>query len=73
MFDTLVLWVITFPNNGGAPHVLLALLLGAGDCSGESGGLDVTLESVGVGDWEICWLTCGSNEVSVFKNTLSDA
>ena len=55
MFDTLVLWVITFPKHtGGAPHVLLALLLGAGDCSGDSGGLDVTVESVGVGDWEIC-------------------
>ena len=29
MLDTLVLWVITFPKHtGGAPHVLLALLLG---------------------------------------------
>ena len=53
--------------------MLLALLLGADDCSGDSGGLDVTVESVGVGDWELCWLTCGTNEVSVSKNTLSDA
>ena len=30
--------------------MLLALLLGAGDCSGHSGGLDVTVESVGVGE-----------------------
>ena len=45
--DTIVLWVITFPNcTGGAPHVLLALLLGAGD----SGGLDTTVESIGMGD-----------------------
>ena len=32
ILDTLVLWVITFPKHtGGAPCVLLALLLGAGD------------------------------------------
>ena len=50
IFDTLVLWVITFPKcTGGAPCVLLALLLGAGDCTGDSRGLDVTGESVGVG------------------------
>ena len=49
--DTIVLWVITFPKHtGGAPHVLLALLLGAGDCTGDSGGLDTTVESMGVGD-----------------------
>ena len=30
--DTMVLCVMTFPKcTGGAPHVLLALLLGAGD------------------------------------------
>ena len=51
IFDTLVLWVITFPKHtGGAPHVLLALLLGAGDCTGDSGGLDATVQSEGVGD-----------------------
>ena len=45
--DTIVLWVTTFPNcTGGAPHVLLALLLGACD----SGGLDSTVESIGMGD-----------------------
>ena len=45
--DTIVLWVITFPNcTGGAPCVLLALLLGAGD----SGGLDTIDESIGMGD-----------------------
>ena len=45
--DTIVLWVITFPNHTwGAPCVLLALLLGAGD----SGGLDTTVESIGMGD-----------------------
>ena len=44
--DTIVLWIITFPNcTGGAPHVLLALLLGAGD----SGGLDTTVECIGMG------------------------
>ena len=51
IFGTLVLWVITSPKHtGGAPHVLLALLLGAGDCSGDSGGLDVVVESVSVGE-----------------------
>ena len=30
--------------------MLLALLLGAGDCTGDSGGLDAVGESVGVGD-----------------------
>ena len=45
--DTIVLWVITFPNcTGGTPHVLLALLLGADD----SGGLDTIVESIGMGD-----------------------
>ena len=45
--DTIVLWVITFPNcTGGAPCVLLALLLSAVD----SGGLDTTVESIGKGD-----------------------
>ena len=59
--DTRELWVITFPKcTWGAPHVLLALLLGAGD----SGGLDNMGESV------TCWLGC-SIEASV--NTLSDA
>ena len=49
--DTIVLWVITFSKHtGGAPHVLLALLLGAGDCTGDSEGLDATVEPVGVGD-----------------------
>ena len=58
IFDTLVLWVITFPKHtGGAPCMLLALQHGAGECSGDSGGLDVTVESVVVGDWELCWLT----------------
>ena len=38
--DTIVLWVITFLNcTGGPPHVLLALLLGAGDF----GRLDTTV------------------------------
>ena len=50
IFDTLVLWVITFPKcTGGAPCALLALLLGAGECSGDSAGLDVIIESVVVG------------------------
>ena len=50
-----------FPKvHWGAPHVLLALLLGAGD----SGGLDSMGESL------TCWLEC-SVEVSV--KTLSDA
>ena len=43
MLDTLVLWVMTFPKcTGGAPHVLLALLLGG---AGDSIGLDVTVVS----------------------------
>ena len=61
ILDTIELCVITFPKcTGGAPCVLLALLLGAGD----SGGLDNMGESV------TCWLEC-SVEASV--NTLSDA
>ena len=51
IFDTLVLWMITFPKcTGGAPHMLLALLLGAGDCAGDSRGLDAAVKSAGVGD-----------------------
>ena len=48
MFVTLVQWVMTFPKcTGGAPLVLLALLLGAGDCSGgDSIGLDALDVSV---------------------------
>ena len=35
MLETLVLWVITLPKRtGGAPLVLLVLLLGTGDCVG---------------------------------------
>ena len=71
MLDTLVLWDITFPKHtGGALHVHLALLLGTGDGSGDSIGLDVTVESGGVGDLGECWLTCGFIEVS--RNTLLD-
>ena len=45
--DTIVLWVITFPAcTEGAPYVHLVLLLGVGD----SGGLDTTVESIGMGD-----------------------
>ena len=63
MLDTLVLWVITFPKcTGDAPCVLLALLLGADDWPGDSVGLDVTVESGGIGDLGECWLTCGSIE-----------
>ena len=52
MFVTLVQWVITFQKHtGGAPLVLLALLLGAGVCSGvESIGLDALEVSVCIGD-----------------------
>ena len=59
----------------GAPHVYLALLLGSGNCTGDSEGLDATVEYMPVGDGVVCWLglACGSNEVSVSKNTLSDA
>ena len=67
IFDTIELCVMTFPKcTGGAPHVLLALLLGASD----SGGLDKTVESLGMGESIICWLECCSVEASV--NTLSD-
>ena len=70
--DTIVLCVVTFPKcTGGAPHVLLALLLGAVD----SGGLDKTVESLGIGDSLICWLGLEwcSIEASVSVNTPSDA
>ena len=70
--DTMELCVMTFPNcTGGAPCVLLALLLGAGD----SGGLYKTVESLGMGESGICWLglKCGYIEVSGSVNTLSDA
>ena len=61
ILDTIELCVITYPNcTEGTPHVLLALLLEAGD----SGGLDNMGESL------TCWLKC-SVEASV--NTLSDA
>ena len=66
--DTMELCVITFPTcTGGAPHVLLVLLLGASD----SAGLDKMVESLGMGESVICWLECCSVEASV--NTLSDA
>ena len=66
--DTIALCVMTFLKcTGGAPHVLLALLLGAGD----SGGLDKTVKSLGMHESVICWLECCSVEASV--NTLSDA
>ena len=42
MLETLVLWVITLPKHtGGAPVVLLVLLLGTGDC----GGVPLTLDA----------------------------
>ena len=66
--DTVELCVMTFPKHtGGIPHVLLALLLGAGDY----GGLDKMVESLGMGESVLCWLDCCSVETSV--NTLSDA
>ena len=51
-FVTLVQWVITLPKcTRGAPLVLLALLLGAGDCSGGvSRELDALDVSVDIGD-----------------------
>ena len=43
MLEILVPWVITFPKHtGGAPFVLLALLLGTGDCGGVPLGLDAS-------------------------------
>ena len=45
MLKTLVLWVITLPKcTGGAPLVLLVLLLGTGDY----GGVPLTLDASGV-------------------------
>ena len=42
MLETLVLWVITLTKcTGGAPLVLLVLLLGTGDC----GGVPLTLDA----------------------------
>ena len=50
---------MTFPKHtGGAPHVLLVLLLGAGD----SRELDKMVESLGMGESVICWLECCSSE-----------
>ena len=44
MLVTLVQWVMTLPKcTGGAPLVLLALLLGAGDCSG---GVSIGLDAL---------------------------
>ena len=61
--DTIELCVMTFPKcTGGAPHVLLALLLGACD-SGDSGGLDKTVESFKMGESIICWFECCSVEL----------
>ena len=43
MLETLVLWVITLQKcTGGAPLVLLVLLLGTGDSGGVSLTLDVS-------------------------------
>ena len=43
MLEILVPWVITFPKRtGGAPFILLALLLGPGDCGGVPLGLDAS-------------------------------
>ena len=43
MLEILVPWVITFPKHtGGAPFVLLALLLGTGDCGGVPLELDAS-------------------------------
>ena len=67
MLETLVLWVITLPKcAGGAPLVLLALLLGIGD----GGGVSLTFETFDDSeisqDLESCWLVCGSvSEASV--------
>ena len=69
MLVILVPWVITFPKHtGGAPFVLLALLLGAGDCGGVPLGLEASEVSRDLG---ICWLVCGS-VAEVSKNTLMD-
>ena len=41
LLETLLLWVITLPKcTGGAPLVLLILLLGTGDCGGVPETLD---------------------------------
>ena len=54
MLETLVLWVITLPKHtGGAPLVLLVLLLGIGD----GGGVSLTLVDSEISrDLESCWL-----------------
>ena len=57
--DTIVLYVYTFPNcTGGAPFVLLALLLGAGDSGGLEGNIICGLESLR------SWLECSVNTLS---------
>ena len=66
MLEILVPWVITLPKcTGGAPLVLLVLLLGTGDGGGVSLILE-TVMSLENQDLEHCWLVCGSvSEASV--------
>ena len=54
ILETLVLWVITLPKcMGGAPLVLLVLLLGIGD----GGGVSLTFVVSEISkDLESCWL-----------------
>ena len=67
MLEIPVLWVITLPKHtGGAPLVLLVLLLGIGDGGGVSLALDVSEISEISRDLAICWLVCRSVfEISV--------
>ena len=67
MLDILVPWVITLPKHtGGAPLVLLVLLLGTGDSGGVSSTCETCVVSNEFKELECCLLECGLiSEVSV--------
>ena len=67
MLEILVPCVITRPKcTGGAPLVLLVLLLGTGDGEGVSLTCETCVVSEISEDLEDCWLVCGlASEVSV--------
>ena len=60
MLDILVPWVITLPKcTGGAPLVLLVLLLGTGDGGGVSLACETCVVSNVFKESQCCWLECG--------------
>ena len=60
--DTIVLYVYTFPNcTRGAPFMLLALLLGAGDSGGLESNVTCGIESLS------CWLDCSNCSIKALS------